>query len=155
MHPIRKQRLIIVLLIVIGSGLAVALATYALRSNINLFYPPADIAAGKAPVGKQIRAGGMVLEGSVKRDAKSLRVDFVVTDHAANVAVSYVGILPDLFDEGQGVVVSGTLADDGVFHATEVLAKHDENYMPPEVQSALDAVKDKSSHADSANTEAQ
>lgn len=139
MHPVRKQRLIIVLLIVLGSAVAVALASYALRSNINLFYPPAEIAAGKAPVGKQIRAGGMVLEGSVKRDGESLRVDFVVTDYAANVPVTYVGILPDLFGEGQGVVVSGQLASSGVFEATEVLAKHDENYMPPEVQSALDS----------------
>jgi cytochrome c-type biogenesis protein CcmE len=142
MHPVRKQRLIIVLLIVLGSAVAVALASYALRSNINLFYPPAEIAAGNAPIGKQIRAGGMVLEGSVKRDGESLRVDFVVTDYAANVPVTYVGILPDLFDEGQGVVVSGRLASNGVFEATEVLAKHDENYMPPEVQSALDSASE-------------
>ena len=80
MHPVRKQRLIIVLFIVFGAAIAVALATFALRENINLFYPPADIAAGKAPVGKSIRAGGMVLEGSIKRDTQSLRVDFIVTD---------------------------------------------------------------------------
>ncbi|MCR8921695.1 cytochrome c maturation protein CcmE [Dasania sp. GY-MA-18] len=141
MHPVRKQRLIVVLLIVAGSAIAVALAAYALRSNINLFYPPSDIAAGKAPVGKNMRAGGMVLEGSVKRDPDSLRVDFIVTDYSANVPVTYVGILPDLFDEGQGVVASGQLNEQGVFIATEVLAKHDENYMPPEVQSALDAAQ--------------
>lgn len=139
MHPQRKQRLIVVLLIVFGTGIAVALASFALRENINLFYPPTEIAAGKAPVGKQIRAGGMVLVGSIKRDPNSLRVDFVVTDYDAKVPVVYTGILPDLFDEGQGVVASGKLDSNGVFQATEVLAKHDENYMPPEVQSALDA----------------
>ena len=139
MHPIRKQRLIIVLLIVFGAAIAVAFASFALRENINLFYPPADIAAGKAPVGKSIRAGGMVLEGSVKRDPNSLRVEFVVTDYKASVQVVYSGILPDLFGEGQGVVAAGKLDQNGVFYATEVLAKHDENYMPPEVQAALDA----------------
>jgi cytochrome c-type biogenesis protein CcmE len=139
MHPQRKQRLIVVLLIVFGTGIAVALASFALRENINLFYPPTEIAAGKAPVGKQIRAGGMVLVGSIKRDPNSLRVDFVVTDYDAKVPVVYTGILPDLFDEGQGVVASGKLDSNGIFQATEVLAKHDENYMPPEVQSALDA----------------
>ncbi len=149
MHPARKQRLIIVLFIVFGTAVAVALATFALRENINLFYPPADIAAGKAPVGKSIRAGGMVLEGSIKRDSQSLRVDFIVTDYEAQVPVVYTGILPDLFDEGQGVVASGMLDENGVFQATEVLAKHDENYMPPEVQSALDAA------AESGNAEAE
>jgi len=143
MHPQRKQRLIVVLLIVFGTGIAVALASFALRENINLFYPPTEIAAGKAPVGKQIRAGGMVLVGSIKRDPNSLRVDFVVTDYDAKVPVVYTGILPDLFDEGQGVVASGKLDSNGVFQATEVLAKHDENYMPPEVQSALDAATKK------------
>lgn len=137
MHPVRKQRLIIVLLIVFGTAVAVALITFALRENINLFYSPAEIAAGKAPVGKQIRAGGMVSEGSVVRDPHSLRVDFVVTDYQASVPVTFVGILPDLFDEGQGVVAAGQLGSDGVFQASEVLAKHDENYMPPEVAEAL------------------
>lgn len=142
MHPVRRQRLIIVLLIVFGAAVAVALITFALRENINLFYSPADISAGKAPVGKQIRAGGMVLEGSIVRDPDSLRVDFVVTDYLARVPVTFVGILPDLFAEGQGVVAAGKLDDDGVFQASEVLAKHDENYMPPEVQSAVDAAQD-------------
>lgn len=139
MHPVRKQRLIIVLFILFGAAVAVAFMTFALRENINLFYSPADIKAGKAPLGKRIRAGGMVLEGSVKRAADSLRVDFVVTDYAATVAVVYSGILPDLFGEGQGVVATGVLGEDGVFQASEVLAKHDENYMPPEVQDAVDA----------------
>ena len=139
MHPLRKQRLTIVLFVVFGAAAAVALATFALRENINLFYPPVDIVAGKAPVGKSIRAGGMVLEGSLKRSPDSLRVDFIVTDYKAEVPVVYTGILPNLFAEGQGVVASGVLDANGVFQATEVLAKHDENYMPPEVQSALDA----------------
>lgn len=139
MHPVRKQRLIVVLFIVFGAAVAVALVTFALRENINLFYSPADISAGKAPVGKRIRAGGMVLEGSVKRASDSLRVDFVVTDYAATVPVVYTGILPDLFDEGQGVVATGELDANGVFQASEVLAKHDENYMPPEVQEAVNA----------------
>lgn len=143
MHPQRKQRLMIVLFIVFGSAIAVALISFALRENINLFYPPAEIAAGNAPTGKAIRAGGMVLEGSIQRASDSLRVEFVVTDYEAEVPVVYTGILPDLFGEGQGVVASGMLDDAGVFQATEVLAKHDENYMPPEVQSALDAAAEK------------
>jgi cytochrome c-type biogenesis protein CcmE len=138
MHPIRRQRLIIVLLVVIGAGAAVGLTAFAMRENFNLFYPPGDIAAGKAPVGKKIRAGGMVVEGSVQRATDSLRVSFVVTDYKARVPVVYTGILPDLFAEGQGVVAAGSLDEQGVFQATEVLAKHDENYMPPEVQDSLD-----------------
>ena len=138
MHPQRKQRLIIVIFIVLGSAIAVALMSFALRENINLFFSPADIAAGKAPVDKQIRAGGMVKKGSVKRDSQSLRVEFVVTDFVEQVKVVYVGILPDLFAEGEGVVATGKLDVSGVFQASEVLAKHDEEYMPPEVKDALD-----------------
>ena len=137
MHPIRKQRLMIVLFIILGASVAVGLVSFALRSNINLFYPPVDIVAGKAPIGKKIRAGGMVLTGSVKRATDSLRVEFVVTDYKANVTVVYEGILPDLFSEGEGVVAAGELDEEGVFYATEVLAKHDENYMPPEVKDAI------------------
>lgn len=149
MHPVRKQRLIIVLFIVFGTAAAVALASFALRENINLFYPPAEIVAGKAPVGQKIRAGGMVREGSIQRNTNSLRVDFVVTDYEADVSVVYTGILPDLFAEGQGVVATGMLDSNGVFQASEVLAKHDENYMPPEVQSALDAAAAKEGKAGS------
>ncbi|MDJ0879400.1 MAG: cytochrome c maturation protein CcmE [Halieaceae bacterium] len=137
MHPVRKQRLILVCFIVVFSTLAVGLVAYGLRGNINLFYPPAEIAAGKAPVGQQIRLGGMVVEGSVRRDPQSLRVEFDVTDYQATVTAVYTGILPDLFAEGEGVVASGMLDDKGVLQATEVLAKHDENYMPPEVAEAL------------------
>jgi cytochrome c-type biogenesis protein CcmE len=138
MHPQRKQRLLIIIFILIVAGLAAGLLGYVLKENINLFYPPADIAAGKAPVGKTIRAGGMVQEGSVQRASDSLKIRFVVTDYSAVVTVEYEGILPDLFAEGEGVVASGKLGEDGVFYASEVLAKHDENYMPPEVSDALE-----------------
>ena len=139
MHPIRRQRLILVIFIVIFSSAAIGLMVYALSGNINLFFPPAEVAAGKAPVGVPIRVGGMVVEGSVQRSSDSLEVRFAVTDYQASVPVVYSGILPDLFDEGQGAVASGMLTADGVFEATEVLAKHDENYMPPEVAEALEA----------------
>jgi cytochrome c-type biogenesis protein CcmE len=138
MHPIRKQRLILVLFVVLFSSAAIGLVVYALRGNINLFFPPADIAAGKAPVGQPIRVGGMVVDGSVQRSDNSLAVRFELTDYQATVPVIYRGILPDLFGEGQGAVASGKLGEDGVLEASEVLAKHDENYMPPEVAEALE-----------------
>jgi cytochrome c-type biogenesis protein CcmE len=141
MHAVRKQRLIIVLCVVLFSSAAVGLMAYALRGNINLFFPPAEVAAGKAPVGQPIRVGGMVVAGSVQRSDDSLAVRFEVTDYQATVPVVYEGILPDLFDEEQGAVVSGSLDAQGVMRATEVLAKHDENYMPPEVAEALAASK--------------
>lgn len=138
MHPVRKQRLYIVLFVVLFSSAAVALVSYALRGNINLFFPPADVAQGKAPVGQAIRVGGMVMADSVQRSDNSLAVTFVLTDYQANVTVIYEGILPDLFGEGQGAVASGKLNAAGVLVASEVLAKHDENYMPPEVADALE-----------------
>ncbi|PSF06152.1 cytochrome c maturation protein CcmE [Marinobacter fuscus] len=138
MHPIRKKRLTIVLFLVVGIAIAVGLITYALRQNINLFYDPTEIAAGNAPVDTRIRAGGMVEAGSVVRDTESLIVNFRVTDFAASVPVQYEGILPDLFAEGQGVVAMGRLNEQGLFVADQVLAKHDENYMPPEVAEALE-----------------
>ncbi len=139
MHPVRKQRLIIVIFIVIFASVAVGLMTFALRENINLFYPPSAMAAGEAPIDKRIRAGGCVLPGQVKRSTESLEVSFLITDGAANVEVIYTGILPDLFSEGEAVVVNGRLNGDGVFMATEVLAKHDETYTPPEVAEAMEA----------------
>jgi cytochrome c-type biogenesis protein CcmE len=138
MHPARKQRLYLVLFIALFSSIAVGLVVYALRGNINLFYPPADVAAGLAPAGQPIRVGGMVREGSIQRAEDSLAIRFQLTDYEANVDVVYVGILPDLFAEGQGAVASGVLSDDGVLEASEILAKHDENYMPPEVTEALE-----------------
>lgn len=141
MHPVRRQRLFLVLFIVLVSTVAISLVAYALRGNINLFYPPVEVAQGKAPVGQKIRVGGMVVEGSVQRSADSLEVRFEVTDYEATVPVVYTGILPDLFDEGQGAVAAGELDEQGVLQASEVLAKHDENYMPPEVAEALEASK--------------
>jgi cytochrome c-type biogenesis protein CcmE len=138
MHPIRRKRLTIVLFLLCGLGVAVALATYALRQNISLFYDPSQIAAGEAPGDVRIRAGGMVEEGSVKRDPDSLKVNFRVTDYNASVTMQYDGILPDLFAEGQGVVATGRLQPDGLFVADQVLAKHDEQYMPPEVSESLE-----------------
>jgi len=125
-------------MIVLAAGAAIGLVLYALSSNINLFFSPTDIADGKAPQEQRIRAGGMVLDGSVKRDSESLKVEFVLTDYAHNVTVNYEGILPDLFREGQGIVATGKLNESNVFIASEVLAKHDENYMPPEVAEALE-----------------
>ena len=142
MHPKRKKKLILVLLMLTGVGLIVGLVLYALSQNINLFFPPSDIAQGKAPYEKRIRAGGMVREGSVVRSPDSLLVTFVLTDYAHDVTVSYEGILPDLFCEGQGIVAQGKLQPNGVFVADEVLAKHDENYMPPEVTEAINQAND-------------
>ncbi len=117
-------------------GLAAVFVLSALDSNIAFFVSPSEIAAGKAPQGKAFRVGGMVKEGSLRRD--NLTVHFVITDTAKDVPVSYTGILPDLFKEGKGAVAQGKLGPDGVFAASEVLAKHDENYMPPEAQHAVD-----------------
>lgn len=138
MHPKRKKKLIIILALLTGVGLIVGLVLYALSQNINLFFSPSDIAAGKAPLEQRIRAGGMVREGSVVRAQDSLQVEFVMTDYAQDVKVAFDGILPDLFREGQGIVAQGKLQANGVFVADEVLAKHDENYMPPEVTEAID-----------------
>ncbi len=137
MHPVRKQRLTMVLFIVVFSSVAVGLISYALRGNINLFFPPAEIVAGNAPVGQPIRLGGLVVPGSVRRSPDSLEVLFDVTDNKATVTARYDGILPDLFAEGEGIVASGKLDENGVLQATEVLAKHDETYMPPEVAEAM------------------
>ncbi|KEA64269.1 Cytochrome c-type biogenesis protein CcmE, heme chaperone [Marinobacterium lacunae] len=138
MNPKRKQRLLIVLFIVAGVGVAVGLTLFALNQNINLFYSPSQIAAGEAPTETRIRAGGMVVDGSVQRANDSLEVGFDITDYEHTVHVRYTGILPDLFREGQGIVAQGELDKSGVLQAVEVLAKHDENYMPPEVAEALE-----------------
>ncbi len=120
-------------------GIAAALVLNALNSNIALYVTPSEVAAGKAPRGQAFRIGGMVKEGSLQRD--NLTVHFIVTDTAREVPVSYTGILPDLFKEGKGAVVQGKLGPDGRFAAAEVLAKHDENYMPPQAQHALDQAR--------------
>jgi len=137
MTPKRKQRLMVVAFILVGVSVAVGLTLFALSQNINLFYSPAQVAAGEAPANTRIRVGGMVVDGSVQRDPESLFVQFDITDYDKTLRVEYSGILPDLFREGQGIVAQGTLNEQGVFTASEVLAKHDENYMPPEVAEAL------------------
>jgi len=134
MNPQRKQRLIVVMFLLVGAGVTVGLTLMALNENLNLFYPPDQIVSGEAPTGARIRAGGMVMAGSVARQPNGLDVHFVLTDYeGADFEVRYSGILPDLFREGQGILVQGQLGADGVFQADEVLAKHDENYMPPEL----------------------
>jgi len=138
MHPKRKKRLTLILFLVAGVGTAVGLLMYSLSQNINLFMTPTQMANGEAPVGRTVRAGGLVVAGSVERSAEGLGASFRVTDGAAEVTITYDGILPDLFREGQGIVALGQMGADGVFVASEVLAKHDENYMPPEVKDALE-----------------
>lgn len=134
MNPKRRNRLVIVLFLLSGAAVTVGLTLAALNENLNLFYPPDQIVAGQAPVDARIRAGGMVMDGSVIRQANGLDVHFMLTDYqGAEFEVRYSGILPDLFREGQGVLVQGTLGTDGVFRADQVLAKHDEKYMPPEL----------------------
>ena len=134
MHPQRRNRLFMITFLLVGAGLTLTLVLVALDENLNLFYPPADVVAGVAPLKTQIRAGGMVKEGSVERSSDDLGVRFTVTDHAGSeFSVRYTGILPDLFREGQGILVMGQLNAPGEFVASEVLAKHDENYMPPEL----------------------
>ena len=134
MNPKRKQRLFMTSFVLMATALTVSLVFMALEQNMNMFYPPADVAQGKVPLNQTVRAGGMVLEGSVERANDSLAVKFTLTDHqGADFVVTYTGILPDLFREGQGILVEGELNPAGVFEAVEVLAKHDENYMPPEL----------------------
>ncbi len=137
MKPLRKRRLIFVISIIVGLGAAIGLGLFAMKQNINLFYSPKEIAENSAPKGPLIRLGGLVVKGSVERNPDNLEVKFELTDNAANVQVYYNGILPDLFREGQGIVTMGKLQQDGSFIASEVLAKHDENYMSPEVAEAI------------------
>jgi cytochrome c-type biogenesis protein CcmE len=120
----------------IAVGLVAVLILNALNSNIALYVTPSEVAAGKSPAGQAFRIGGMVKDGSVKRDG--LTVNFVITDMVKDISVAYTGILPDLFKEGKGVVIQGRLDSSGKFIASEVLAKHDENYMPPEAKHALE-----------------
>jgi len=139
----RKKRLYLILLIVAGVGVAAALALNAFNQNLMFFYSPAEVSAGKAPAGHPFRLGGLVTNGSVKRLPNGLTTRFDVTDMDKTVTIEYTGILPDLFREGQGIVAHGKLRGDGVFVADEVLAKHDEKYMPPEVAAALKDTHDK------------
>ena len=142
MTPLRRQRFILVGLLVLGVSVALGLALLALKENINLFFSPPQVKAGEAPQQASFRLGGMVVEGSVRRPDADLSVEFVLTDTVEQVTVTYKGFLPDLFREGQGIVAQGMLNSNGVFEAKQVLAKHDENYMPPEVADALKKAKE-------------
>jgi len=136
MHPKRKKRLILIILMLVGIAIATAAILTALNQNLNLFFPPRDVVEGKAPEGATIRLGGVVKEGSVKRSQESLAVSFIITDYIGEVEVRFEGILPDLFAEGEAAVATGVYQD-GIFEASQVLAKHDENYTPPEVEEAM------------------
>ncbi|MFC0118919.1 cytochrome c maturation protein CcmE [Pseudoalteromonas xiamenensis] len=147
MNPRRKKRLFTVAGIILGIGSAVGLTLYALQENINLFYTPSELVNGKGEshdmpfIGQKLRIGGMVVPGSVKRDDTTLNVEFQLIDTGPLVTVRYHGILPDLFREGQGIVAQGTLVEPTVVEAFEVLAKHDEEYMPAEVAEAVKGIK--------------
>ena len=142
MKPARKKRLILIVLMVSGIAIGVGFALKSLNENIMFFFTPTEVAEGKAPEGRLFRMGGMVVNGSVSRPGDGLTVHFGLTDNNENVTVRYTGILPDLFREGQGIIANGKLAEDGAFVAQEVLAKHDENYMPPEVAEAMQKAKE-------------
>ena len=148
----RRRRMMLVGLIVLGVGSAAAFALTAFQDNLLYFYSPSDVTAGKAPKDRVFRVGGMVPEGSFTRESGSLQAHFMLTDYAHNVKVSYTGVLPDLFREGQGVIARGRMGPDGVFVAEEVLAKHDENYMPPDVADSLKKQHQKTADADSQPT---
>lgn len=135
--PKRKKTLFILLLVIMGVGTAVGLSLYALRQNINLFYTPTQLVEHKAPEGRRIQVGGLVVKGSLQRAPDSLDVRFTISDLKNQIDVVYTGILPDLFREGQGIVANGRI-ENGVVIADEVLAKHDEKYMPPQVKHAIE-----------------
>lgn len=133
----RRKRMVTIGLLLVGMALATALILRAFNQNLMYFYSTSDVADGKAPTARDFRIGGLVVQDSLRRESDSLTVQFVLTDLKQQVTVRYTGILPDLFREGQGIVANGQLGTDGVFVAREVLAKHDENYMPPEVAASL------------------
>ena len=135
--PKRKKTLFILILIMLGVGTAVGLSLYALRQNINLFYTPTQLVQHEAPEGRRIQVGGLVVKGTLQRAPDSLTVRFIISDLKNQIGVTYTGILPDLFREGQGVVANGRI-ENGVVIADEVLAKHDEKYMPPQVKHAIE-----------------
>ncbi len=149
MTPKRRRRMIAILVILAGVGVAATVATRALKENLLFFVSPSEVYSEQVPAGRQIRLGGLVMPDSVTRAPDGLAVQFTVTDGARNVVVQFDGILPDLFREGQGVIAIGALEENGAFAADEVLAKHDENYMPPEVAEALE----KTGHPQAGDTE--
>ena len=137
MKSARKKRLVLIVLMVVGIAAGVGFALKSLDENIMFFFTPTEVTEGKAPEGRLFRIGGMVVAGSVNRPGDGLTVEFDLTDNVEKVTVRYTGILPDLFREGQGIIANGQLDNSGGFVAQEVLAKHDENYMPPEVAEAM------------------
>ena len=137
----RHKRIAIILVGIAGLSLAAFLVASAFRKNLVFFFSPTQVAAKEAPVDRTFRIGGLVEDGTLKRDPDGLTVRFIVTDTAASIPVVYKGILPDLFKEGRGCVAQGKIGSDGVFQAEQVLAKHDENYMPPEAGAAIDKAK--------------
>lgn len=137
MNAARKRKLLIIVFILSVLAIVAALVLYALRQNISLFYTPTQIASGQAPLHHSIRIGGMVEKNSIVRATEGLSVQFKITDYDKTVTVTYTGILPDLFREEQGIVAEGEVLDNQHFQATQVLAKHDANYMPPQVKDAL------------------
>ena len=148
MHPLRRFRLTMIIFIVVTTSIAVGLMTFALRKNINLFYTPSSVTSGEAPINKSIRVGGMVVVNSLVRSGDSLQSTFRVTDGISEVEIRHDGILPDMFSEGGGAVATGKLNKNFIFFASTVLAKHDENYMPPEVVYALDKANETTKKVD-------
>ena len=141
MTPARKKRLFFIIFLVTGIAVAAGFALYAFNQNLMFYFSPSEVKQGKAPVNKLFRMGGMVVDGTFKKEKNTLKVFFDITDYEQTVTVEYTGLLPDLFREGQGIISRGKLNADGVFVAEEVLAKHDENYMPPEVAESLKKAK--------------
>jgi cytochrome c-type biogenesis protein CcmE len=148
----RHKRIGIIVAGLAGLGLAAFLALSAFQNNLVFFFSPTQVAAKEAPVNRTFRIGGLVEQGTLKRENDGLTVRFIVTDTAASIPVVYRGILPDLFKEGRGCVAQGRLGSDGVFEADQVLAKHDENYMPPEAGAAIDKAKNAKHAQDAAKS---
>ena len=152
----RSRRKVLIFGIVFGVAIATVLGLTAFEENLLYFYSPTQVKAGEAPTTHSFRVGGLVVDGSVKREPDSLKIEFDVTDNTESMTIEYTGILPDLFREGQGIVAMGSIQAGGKFVAQEVLAKHDENYMPPEVAAALEAsgksVKEASEHMHKSTT---
>ena len=137
----RHKRIAFIVVGLVGLSVAAFLVASAFRNNLVFFFSPTQVVAKEAPINRTFRVGGLVEKGTIKRDSDGLTVRFTVTDTAASIPIVYKGILPDLFKEGRGCVAQGKIGEDGVFHADQVLAKHDENYMPPEAGQAIDKAK--------------
>ncbi len=151
----RHKRIVFIVVSLAALGLAAYLVLGAFRNNLVFFFSPTQIATKEAPVGRTFRIGGLVQDGTLKRDSDGLTVHFTVTDTANSIPVVYKGILPDLFKEGRGCVAQGRVGSDGTFYADQIMAKHDENYMPPEAARALDQAKDMNKVKNSANEAAK